>query len=93
MKTEISGKRDDIENHKGITGKGIEEISEGRRAIRQVTMELLYRVGGLKGHEIGGLLGIGYTSVSQERRRLKGRLRNDRDLQALFAHLAVKCNE
>ena len=78
---------------KGVTGKGIEEISEGRRAIRQVAMGLLYRVGGLKGHEIGGLLGIGYTSVSQERRRLKGRLRNDRDLQALFAHLAAKCNE
>ena len=56
-------------------------------------MELLYRVGGLKGHEIGSLLGIGYTSVSQERRRLKERLRNDRNLQALFTRLDAKCNE
>jgi REP element-mobilizing transposase RayT len=78
---------------KGTTGKSIEEIREEKGAIRQVAMELLYRVGGLKGHEIGRLLGIGYTSVSQERRRLRERLRNDRNLQALFTRLAAKCNE
>jgi putative transposase len=76
-----------------VTGKSIEEIREGKGAVRQVAMELLYRVGGLKGHEIGRLLGIGYTSVSQERRRLKERLRNDRNLQALFTRLNAKCNK
>jgi REP-associated tyrosine transposase len=78
---------------KGVTGKTLEEIREEKGAIRQVAMELLYRAGGLKGHEIGGLLGIGYTSVSQERRRLKERLRNDRNLQALFIRLNAKCND
>ncbi len=77
----------------GETGKSIEEIREERGVLRQLAMELLYRVGGLKGHEIGRLLGVGYTSVSQERRRLKERLRNNRDLQALFKHLDAKCNE
>ena len=78
---------------KGVTGKTIEEIREEKGAVRQMAMEFLYRVGGLKGHEIGKLLGIGYTSVSQERRRLKERLRNDRNLQALFTRLNAKCNE
>ena len=78
---------------KGATGKTIDEIREEKGAVRQVAMELLYRVGGLKGHEIGRLLGVGYTSVSQERRRLKERLRNDRNLQALFKRLNAKCNE
>jgi len=50
-------------------------------------------VGGLRGHEIGRLLGIGYASVSQDRRRLKEQLRNDPNLQALFTRLAAKCNE
>jgi hypothetical protein len=77
----------------GVTGKTIEEIREERGALRQVAMELLYRVGGLKGHEIGRILGVGYTSVSQERRRFKERLRNDRNLQALFKRLDAKCNE
>jgi putative transposase len=76
-----------------VTGKSIEEIRKERGVLRQMVMELLYRVGGLKGHEIGRLLGIGYTSVSQERRRLKERLRNDRNLQALFKRLNTKCNE
>jgi putative transposase len=53
-------------------------------------MELLYRVGGLKGDEIGRLLGVGYTSVSQKRRGLKEQLRNDRNLQALYKRLDAK---
>ena len=77
----------------GVTGKTIEEIRKERGVFRQVAMELLYRVGGLKGDEIGRLLGIGYTSVSQERRRLKERLKNDRNLHALFKRLDAKCND
>jgi len=44
----------------------------------------------LKGDQIGRLLGIGYTSVNQERRRLKERLENDRNLQSLYKHLDAK---
>jgi putative transposase len=82
-----------LEVMEGVTGKSIEEIRKEKGVLRQVVMELLYRVGGLRGHEIGRLLGIGYTSVSQERRRLKERLRNDRSLQVLFKCLQIKCNE
>lgn len=73
-------------------GKGVEEIIKEKGVYRQVLMELLYRVGGLKGQEIGKIMGVGYTSVSQERRRLRQRLAGDRKLAALIARIEQKCH-
>jgi len=42
--------------------------------------------------EIGELFQAGYTSVRQERRRLRGRLSDDRNAQDLFKGLLGKCN-
>jgi hypothetical protein len=58
-----------------------------------MSMELLDRVGGLRGQEIGELFRVGYTSVNQERRRLRERLRDDRRAQGLLKELHVKCND
>ena len=44
-------------------------------------MELLYRVGGVRGREIGKLFRVGDRSVSQERSRLRDRLSDDRNTQ------------
>jgi putative transposase len=74
------------------TGKGIDVIMREKGPYRQVVMELLYRVGGLKGREIGKMLGVGYTSVSQERRRLQERLSKDRKLEALIKCIEQKCH-
>ena len=74
-------------------GKGVEEIIKEKGLYRQVLMELLYRIGGLKGREIGNIIGLGYTSVSQERRRLRQRLVGDRKLAALIARIEQKCHE
>ena len=76
-----------------VTGKGLKKIREEKGVLRQMSMELLYRVGGLRGQEIGELFGVGYTSVSQERRRLRDRLRDDRRAQSLFKQLHAKCND
>jgi len=75
------------------TGKKIEVVSQEKGGLRQIAMELLYRVSGLKGSEIGRMMGIGYTSVSQERRRLRVRLLEDRTLEALLKRTEQKCNE
>lgn len=75
------------------TGKSIKAIAKEKGIYRQIAMELLYRVGGLKGEEIGKIMGVGYTSVSQERRRLSERLSKDRRLEALFNSIMHKCNE
>ncbi len=47
-------------------------------------MELLYRVGGLKGPEIGSIFGIDYGPVSQERSGCGRRMQKDRKLCALL---------
>jgi putative transposase len=65
------------------TGKGLEEIKGERGHIRQIVMDILYRAGGLRGVEIGNLLGIDYSTVSQGRKRLREKLLNDRKLKEL----------
>ncbi len=56
-------------------------------------MEMLYRFGGIKGEEIARIFGVGYTSVSQERRRLRDRLLKDRKLVAFVKRIEQKCND
>jgi len=75
------------------TGKSLEEIKRKKGMLRQITMELLYRIGAVKGAEIGRLMGVGYTSVSQEHRRLHDRMNNDKKLKSLMNRLELKCNE
>jgi len=59
---------------------------------RQVVMELLYRVGGLKRRKIGEILGVEHTYVSRERRRLREQLSKDRKLEALIKCTEQKCH-
>jgi hypothetical protein len=74
-------------------GKSLEDIARGKGSLRQITMELLYRIAGLRGMEIGRLMGVGYTSVSQERRRLHERMQRDKKIVALMRRLELKCND
>lgn len=75
------------------TGKGIEELSAEKGTLRQMTMELLYRLGGLKGIEIGKIMGVGYTSVSQERRRLRERLQKDHKIRTSLSQIEMKLSQ
>ena len=75
------------------TGQTIASIAKDKGPVRQMVMELLYRMGGLKGEEIGKILGIGYTSVSQERRRLRERLAKDPKLQRLMKRIEQKVTD
>jgi DNA-directed RNA polymerase specialized sigma24 family protein len=43
-------------------------------------MDLLYRVGGLKGTEIGEMMDVDYSTVSQGRKRLREKLKSDKNL-------------
>jgi putative transposase len=69
------------------TGKDLDAIRAEKGELRQIAMELLYRAGGLKGPEIGRLFGIGYGPVSQERKRLRERFRNDEKLGILMRRI------
>lgn len=46
-----------------------------------------YRVGGIKCPEIGRLFRIDYGPVSQERKRLREKLLNDKKLRALLGRI------
>ncbi len=66
-----------------VTGVGRGELlRKGRRGyVRGVLMEVLYRHGGLNQREIGGLMGVDYSSVSVGRKRLQGEVGRDQPLR------------
>ncbi len=56
-------------------------------------MDLLYRTGGLKGAEIGRLLDVDYSTVSQGRKRLRDKLRKDRKLKYIVGRIEENCHD
>ena len=71
------------------TGKVLETIRRERGPLRQITMELLYKTGGLTGPAIGVLFGVAYSAVSQERKRFREKLEGDRKLRSLYDRLVA----
>ncbi len=72
------------------TGMGLEEVKRGKGGLRRIAMDLLYRAGGLRGPEIGRIFGIDYSSVSQERKRLREKLEKDREWRLLLDRIEVR---
>jgi putative transposase len=69
------------------TGKTEDEIRAEKGETRALAMELLYRVGGLKGAEIGKIFNISYNAVSQERKRLMEKIKDHPKLKKKFLSL------
>lgn len=69
------------------TGKEFSEILQEKGTLRQVVMEFLYRVAGLKGTEIGKIMGVDYSTVSQGRKRLRKKLATDNNLSSLMERI------
>lgn len=66
------------------TGKAISDIITEGGSLRQILMDLLYRIGGLKGVEIGEMMGLDYSTISQGRKRLYEKIQKDRNLRILL---------
>ena len=47
-------------------------------------MDLLYRVGGLSGTEIGEMMGVDYSTVNLGRKRLREKLKGDKHLSQII---------
>jgi REP element-mobilizing transposase RayT len=75
---------------KSVTGKGLKEIKTEKGYIRYIVMDLFYRVGGIKGVEIGKILGVDYSTVSQGRKRLREKLLKDKKLKQLIDRIEQK---
>lgn len=69
------------------TGQGMDAILYKRGILRQIAMEFLYRSSGLKGPEIGSIMKVDYTTVSQSRKRLREKLKRDTELEGLFRRI------
>lgn len=86
-------KEEIMEAVKEETGKSLEEIKKAKGIERNVLMDLLYRAGGLRGVEIGTLLDVDYSTVSQGRKRLRDRLRKDRKLMQIVSRIEEKLSQ
>lgn len=67
-----------------MLGRAISDIITEGGSLRQIAMDLLYRVGGLKGVKIGEMMGLDYSTISQGRKRLNEKIRKDRNLSVLL---------
>jgi len=74
----------------GETGKAISDIITKGGGLRQIAMDLLYRVGGLKGVEIGEMMGLDYSTISQGRKRLNEKVQRDKKLKVLLNSIEKK---
>lgn len=66
------------------TDKTFEMIKTEKGTLRQITMDLLYRHGGMTNPEIGKMFGVDYSAVSQERRRLRLLIEKDKKIRSLL---------
>jgi len=69
------------------TGESRDAILYKRGISRQIAMEFLYRAGGLKGPEVGSMMKVDYSTVSQNRKRLREKLKRDNELEELFRRI------
>lgn len=74
-------------------GKTLEEIKRKKGMDRNILMDLLYREGRLSNAEIGRILGIDYSTVSQGRKYLRGRQKKDNKVHELVERLERKVSQ
>ena len=72
------------------TGKSFEDIKEEGGTVREIAMDALYRMGSIKGVEIGKIFGIDYSTVSHGRKRLREKMQKDRKLREMVTRIEQK---
>lgn len=78
----------EVANHFHIERERL--ISKGGKELRQIAMEMAYRHTGCNQGEIGKVFVVDYSTVSQNRRRLGIRLKEDRKLLESFKRVSEK---
>jgi REP element-mobilizing transposase RayT len=77
----------------GIESKEVLERRRKVAGIRQVAMELCYRYCPMTQRDIGDLFEVDYSTVSQNRRRLKLRMESEKKLKAQFEGLVKRIEQ
>ncbi|GBE06323.1 MAG TPA: hypothetical protein ENH45_03220 [Nitrospirae bacterium] len=76
-----------------VTEKSFQVIKKERGYLRYIFMDLLYRLGGIKGAEIGKIMSVDYSTVSQGRKRLREKLLKDKKLRQLVERIEQKLSQ
>jgi len=74
-----------------VFGRGIDAIRSEGGVNRQIVMDVLCRVGGLKGREVGDYFGVHYSTVSVSRKRLRKKMEDDEQICRLMEELEKAC--
>jgi putative transposase len=72
-----------------VVGKetGSSDVMRSTGTLRQIVMTSLYKYGGLNNREIGELLGVDYTTVSQGRKRLREKTEKDQKVRSIVENI------
>ena len=67
-----------------------EKIFTTQGHIKQITMTVLYNYANLNNREVGELFGVDYSTVSQNRKRLRERVEKDKKAETLLEKIELK---
>jgi len=67
-----------------------EKIFTTSKHIKQITITVLYNYAGLNNREVGKLFGVDYSTVSQNRKRLRERVEKDKKTETLLEKIELK---
>jgi len=74
-----------------VLGRNIDAIRSGGGTGRQIVMDMLCRIGGLKGREVGEYFGVDYSTVSVSRKRLRKKMQEDEQTRRLMRQIEKAC--
>ena len=66
---------------------GINQAIQSTGTTKQIVMTALYKYAGLNNREIGNLLGVDYSTVSQGRKRLRAKAEKDRKIRLVLENI------
>jgi REP element-mobilizing transposase RayT len=72
---------------------GIRDVINSSGTTRQLVMTALYKYAGFNNREIGDLLGVDYSTVSQGRKRLRDKTRSDQNIRLVLERLESKLSK
>jgi putative transposase len=70
---------------------GINDLLHSTGTSRQIVMTALYNYAGLNNREVGNLLSVDYSTVSQGRKRLSKKAEKDNKIQVVLKCIKEKC--
>jgi REP element-mobilizing transposase RayT len=73
-----------------VSGVPVKDILSQSGPLRHIAMDLMFRRGGLTNPEIGKLMGIDYSTVSQGRKRMREKIPDNQKLQRILKSTETK---